>query len=333
MPDRKDFYNDLTKQDITDDDWTFINHLWETFQLKNLRELHNLYMETDVILLADVMEEFRIMSMTKYRLDPVHFNTCPGLSWSACMRLTGQELEIPTDPKMHLFFDRGLTGGPSLVAEPHAQANNEAFAHFDKDVVRSYIMNFDCTNQYGGAMMEYLPTGGFKWVPLETTSPEYWTNFVNEQKDEQDIGYFFEVDLKYPEHLHDLHDAYPLAPEHVEIKEEMLSDYQKTLAQDLGIKIGGRKLCLTLNDKKNYICHYRNLKLYLKLGLEITKVSNVLQFNQSPWVREYIVLNTKMRKKAKNDFVKNFAKLMNNSFFGKCNIIIIIIIIIILDFR
>ena len=116
MPDRKDFFNDLTKQDITDDDWTFINHLWETFQLKNLRELHNLYMETDVILLADVMEEFRIMSMTKYRLDPVHFNTCPGLSWSACMRLTGQELEIPTDPKMHLFFDRGLTGGPSHVA-------------------------------------------------------------------------------------------------------------------------------------------------------------------------------------------------------------------------
>ena len=333
MPDRKDFFNDLTKQDITDDDWTFINHLWETFQLKNLRELHNLYMETDVILLADVMEEFRIMSMTKYRLDPVHFNTCPGLSWSACMRLTGQELEIPTDPKMHLFFDRGLTGGPSLVAEPHAQANNEAFAHFDKDVVRSYIVNLDCTNQYGGAMMEYLPTGGFKWVPLETTSPEYWTNFVNEQKDEQDIGYFFEVDLKYPEHLHDLHDAYPLAPEHVEIKEEMLSDYQKTLAQDLGIKIGGRKLCLTLNDKKNYICHYRNLKLYLKLGLEITKVSNVLQFNQSAWVREYIVLNTKMRKEAKNDFVKNFAKLMNNSFFGKCNIIIIIIIIIILYFR
>ena len=164
-------------------------------------------------------------------------------------------------------------------------------------------------------------------MQLETTSSEYWTNFVNEQKDEQDIGYFFEVDLKYPEHLHDLHDAYPLAPEHVEIKEEMLSDYQKTLAQDLGIKIGGRKLCLTLNDKKNYICHYRNLKLYLKLGLEITKVSNVLQFNQSPWVREYIELNTKMRKKAKNDFEKNFAKLMNNSFFGKSNIILLFFII------
>merc|ERR1712208_174577 len=102
----------------------------------------------------------------------------------------------------------------------------------------------------------------------------------------------------------------------------MLSDYQK----DLGIQIGGTKLCLTLQDKKGYICHYRNLKLYLELALKITKVSSVLQFNQSPWVREYIELNTEMRKKAKNNFEKNFAKLMNNSFFGEYIIIIIIII-------
>ena len=101
---------------------------------------------------------------------------------------------------------------------------------------------------------------------METTSPEYWTEFVNEQEDEQDKGYFFEVDLEYPQELHDLHDAYPLAPEHVEIKEDMLSLYQKKLAQDSGIKIGGTKLCLTLQDKKGYICHYRNLKLYLELS-------------------------------------------------------------------
>ena len=103
---------------------------------------------------------------------------------------------------------------------------------------------------------------------METTSPEYWTEFVNEQEAEQDKGYFFEVDLEYPQELHDLHDAYPLAPEHVEIKEDMLSLYQKKLAQDSGIKIGGTKLCLTLQDKKGYICHYRNLKLYLELGLK-----------------------------------------------------------------
>ena len=108
-------------------------------------------------------------------------------------------------------------------------------------------------------MSQYLPTGGFEWVHLDTTSPEYWTKFVNEQQDQQDLGYFFEVDLEYPKELHDLHDAYPLAPEHMEIKESMLSDHQRKLAKDLELKIGGNKLCLTLHDKKNYICHYRNL--------------------------------------------------------------------------
>ena len=104
--------------------------------------------------------------------------------------------------------------------------------------------------QYGHAMMQYLPTGGFEWVHLDTTSPEYWTKFVNEQQDQQDLGYFFDVDLEYPKELHDLHDAYPLAPEHMEIKESMLSDHQRKLAKDLELKIGGNKLCLTLHDKK-----------------------------------------------------------------------------------
>ena len=143
------------------------------------------------------------------------------------------------------------------------------------------------------------------------------TQFVNSQKDEQKTGYFLQFDIEYPIEIHDKHDAYPLAPEHVEIKEGMLSDHQRKLAKDLDVKIGGKKLCLTLQDKKNYICHYRNLKLYLKHGLIITKVTEVLQFNQSPWVRDYIELNTKLRKEAGNNFEKNFAKLMNNSFFGK----------------
>ena len=124
------------------------------------------------------------------------------------------------------------------------------------------------------------------------------------------------MELEYPQALHDLHDAYPLAPEHVTIKESMLSDHQRKLAKDLDVKIGGKKLCLTLQDKEGYICHYRNLKLYLKHGLKITKARDVLKFDQSPWVRSYIELNTKLRREAGNT-EKNFAKLMNNSFFGK----------------
>ena len=317
LPPREKFYNDLSKKHISNEDYTFIHELWNTFQLKNLGELHDLYMETDVLLLADVFEEFRHFSLLKYRLDPAHFNTAPGLSWSAALLHTMQRLEIPTDPDMHLFFDKGLSGGASQIANPYAKANHESFEHFDQQVERAYISMFDCNNQYGWAMSQYLPTHGFKWVKLDTECSEFWTEYVLQQEDCQDTGYFFEVDLEYPEELHDTHDQYPLAPEHLEIKEDMLSDFQKKLAQDLDVKVGGTKLCLTLLDKKHYICHYRNLKLYLQKGMKIQQVRRVLEFQQSPWIKSYIDLNTRLRQEAQNKFEQNFAKLMNNSFFGK----------------
>ena len=166
-------------------------------------------------------------------------------------------------------------------------------------------------------MCQYLPTGGFEWVPCETESPDYWRDFILNQKDEQEEGYIFECDLEYPKELHDMHDTYPLAPEHMDIKEEMLSLYQQDQARKLKIKVGGGKLCLTLKDKANYITHYRNLKQFLKLGLKIKKVHNVLKFKQSPWLKSYIDLNTQLRKKGLSKFEQDFAKLMNNSFFGK----------------
>ena len=253
LPPKEAFYNDISKKHISDEDYQFVHKLWNTFGMQNLGDLHDLYMETDVMLLADVFENFRNFSLLKYRLDPAHFCTAPGLSWSAALLHTRQRLEIPTDPDMHLFFDRGLMGGISMVANHYAKANFKDLPGYDSDVESSFIGFFDCNNQYGDAMRQYLPTGGFEWVELDTVSPEFWTEFVLNQKDEQDIGYFFEVDLQYPVELHDAHNNFPLAPEHLNIKEDMLSEFQKKLAADLGVKVGGEKLCLTLNDKNNYI--------------------------------------------------------------------------------
>ena len=127
-----------------------------------------------------------------------------------------------------------------------------------------------------------------------------------------------EVDLEYPQELHDLHNDYPLAPEKTKVSSGMLSEYCKKIADKHNISIElVNKLIPTLRDKEEYVLHYCNLQLYLDLGLKIKKVHRVLKFDQSPWLKQYIDFNTEKRKHAKNSFKKDFFKLMNNSVFGK----------------
>ena len=96
----------------------------EKFQLKNIGEQHDLYMDTDVMLLADGFESFRNTAMENYKLDPAHFMTPPSLSWSACLKKTKVILELLTDPEVSMFIDMSLLGEKSAVLYPYARANN-----------------------------------------------------------------------------------------------------------------------------------------------------------------------------------------------------------------
>ena len=253
--------------------------------------------------------------MEKHKLDPAHFMTAPSVSWSASLKLTKVKLELMTDPDMSMFIDRSLIGGFSGVTHPYAKANNLECPDYDPKLPLSWILVMDANNLYGFAMRQYLPTGGFKWVPVEER--ENWAEFILQQQDEQEEGYFLEVDLDYPEELHNLHDNYPCAPEKMKIEERYLSDHQKQLGKKCGANYKIEKLCLTLNSKKKYILHYRNLKQYLSLGLKLSKVHRVLKFKQSSWLKKYIDMNTQFRQEANNKFEVSLYKLMNNSFFGK----------------
>ena len=133
--------------------------------------------------------------------------------------------------------------------------------------------------------------------------------------DKSPIGYFLEVDLEYPEELHELHNDFPLAPEKLTVSSDMLSKYCK---KNGDIKVGDvQKLIPNLGNKTYYVLHYRNIQLYLSLGMKLTKIHRVLKFNQSDWMKKYIDFNTKKRMNAANDFKKDFYKLMINSVYGK----------------
>ena len=175
-------------------------------------------------------------------------------------------------------------------------------------------MYLNANNLYGYGMSQYLPTGGFRWL----TEKEIRSLNLANYKDDSKKGLILEVDLEYLKELNDLHNCYPLAPEKVKVTEDMLSDYCKKIQEKYNISVGQiNKLIPTLRNKEKYVLHYRNLQLYIDLGLKIKKVHRVLEFDQSPWLKKYIDFNTHKRTQAKNSFEKDFFKLMNNSVFGK----------------
>ena len=314
LPKKEEFYSILNNEHISDENYKHAQNVWNTFNFKNMGEYHDLYLQSDILLLTDVFENFRKTCLEYYKLDPCHYFTSPGLSWDAMLKMTDIKLELMTDVDMFQFIEKGLRGGISYIANRYGKANNKYMKDYKKDKPSKYIMYLDANNLYGWAMSQYLPTGGFKWLKQNKIDNLDLKKYDKENKK----GIILEVDLEYPEKLHDLHNDYPLAPEKVKVTDNMLSNYCKKIADKYNISTGlVYKLIPTLSKKEKYVLHYRNLQLYIDLGLKLTKIHRVLEFDQSPWLKQYIDYNTEKRKNAKNDFEKDFFKLMNNSVFGK----------------
>ena len=314
LPAKDQFYSILNDQHITDDEYDHAKKVWKTFKIKTMGEYHDLYLGSDVLLLADVFENFRETCLQYYKLDPCHYFTSPGLSWDAMLKMTNIKLELMTDIDMFQFIEKGMRGGVSYIANRYGKANNKYMKEYDEKAPSKYIMYLDANNLYGWAMSQYLPIGNFKWM----SNREIKQSDLGKHKADGKKGFILEVDLEYPRELHDMHNDYPVCPEKVKVSNDMLSGYCKKIAEKYKISIGlVSKLIPTLRDKKEYVLHYRNLQLYLDLGLKIKKIHRVLKFDQSPWLKQYIDFNTEKRKNAKNSFEKDFFKLINNSVFGK----------------
>ena len=314
LPSKEDFYSILNDKHISDEDYQHAQNVWNKFNLKNMGEYHDLYLQSDILLLVDVFESFRKTCLEYYKLDPCHYFTSPGLSWDAMLKMTNIKLELMTDIDMFQFIEKGLRGGISYIANRYGKANNKYMKDYNEKAPSKYIMYLDANNLYGWAMSQYLPTGGFKWMAEKQINKIDLAKY----KEDSDKGIILEVDLEYPKELHDLHNDYPLAAEKIKVTNDMLSEYCKNISDKYNISTGlVHKLIPTLSNKEKYVLHYRTLQLYIDLGLKVDKIHRVLEFKQSPWLKQYIDFNTEKRKSAKNDFEKDFFKLMNNSVFGK----------------
>ena len=281
------------------------------FGCRNLGDYYDVYLRTDVLILADVFEEFRQVCINVYKLDPVHFFSAPNLSWDAMIIITRVDLGLLTDIDMLLFFERGIRGGINGIGElRYFLANNRDLDVFDESNANVYGAFFDVTSLYAGTMQQTLPVDSYEWNETITLREILATS------DDSVVGFFAEVDIAYPSSLHDSHNDLPVAAEKILIRKSWLSPY----AQSFNVKLpsdGREKLVETLLDKNRYVCHYRDLKFYVNQGLKVGKLHRVIQFRQSKWLGDYISKNTVMRKQATNDFDKNFYKLMSKACFGK----------------
>ena len=215
LPPKEEFYSKLNDENVSDDDYQHAINVWNTFKCKTIRDYHDLYLKSDVLLLADVFENFRKTCLKHYNLDPAHYYTSPGLAWDACLKETGQELQILHDYDMLMMFERGIRGGISHISKRYAEANNKYMVDYNPDEPSTYIQYLDANNLHGWAMSQSLPTHGFKWMRDLTKDKlmEILEKANHSMLNHGRKGYIFEVDLEYPPDLWTAHNDYPLAPE------------------------------------------------------------------------------------------------------------------------
>ena len=226
------------------------------------------------------------------------------------LKITGIKLEKISDIDMYLFLEKGMRGGISYISKRYSKSEGDI-----------NIMNWDRNNLYGTVMsFDYLPYDAFKWLSKEEMK-RFDLDSIGERNSLGDskIGYILEVDLEYCKELHDIHNDYPLCPEHISVSYETLSNYCKDLVDRYDIKVGGvKKLISNLYDKVKYVVHYKNLQYHLSLGMKFKKIYRILSFKQKNWLKVFTDFNTEKRRLS-NEFNKKLYKLFNNCIYGKCN--------------
>ena len=163
LPSKEDFYSNLNVENIDDIDYRHGNSVFKRFELENLGQYHDLYVQSDTLLLADAFENFRDVCIEEYELDPAHFLSLPGLAWQTCLKKTNIELELLTDYDMLVMMEEGISGGICHSIHRHAKTNNKYMKNYNNNEESSYIKYLDANNLYGWAMSKKLPVNGFKW--------------------------------------------------------------------------------------------------------------------------------------------------------------------------
>ena len=251
LPSKEDFYSNLNTKNIDDIDYKHGNNVFKRFELENLRRYHDLYVQSDTLLLADAFENFRDMCIKEYEFDPAHFLSLPGLAWQMCLKKTNIELELLTDYDMLLMVEEGIRGGICQSIHRCAKANNKYMKDYNNNEESSHIQYLDAYNLYGWPMSKKLQVNGFKW----TDSDEINEEFIKNYNENDNKGYILQVDVRYPKRLHELHSDLPFLSERMkidkcdtELRKAAKNDFEKDLFKLMNNSVFGK----TMENKRKH---------------------------------------------------------------------------------
>ena len=263
--------------------------------------------------------------MKHYKFDSSYYVSTASLTWDAMLKMTGIEIELFTDITMHDFVEQAKRGGISIACHQYFKANNPKMGkEFDPKQPTTWISYVDANNLYGWAMSQFLPIGKYRWEERRAQlkdNPELhkqWLNRILKTKANANREYFVNIKAHFSLNTHDKLDL-PPAVENIKVKRDWLSFYNKKQVKELDNNrfTSTEKLITHLGERDEYVIHYLELQYYIKLGMVVDEIYEILLFEQTNWLEPYIRFNTEMHQKAANDFEKNFYKLMNNAIYGK----------------
>ena len=302
---KEDFFSKLKSDYPDDEEIERTKEIIKLFNIKDGEELTRLYCKSDVILLADVMEKFVKVSFEEYGINPLYCVSLPGYTYQCALKYTNIKLQTLQDKDLILLIEINIRGGISSVMGIRYVKSDE----------NNKIIYADATNLYGHSMSQFLPYDEIEMWHGHPDKFWRWLDIILNTSDDADIGYFLEVDLKYPDNIKQKTKYFPFCPENKKINPNKYNDYMKSIKPENYTK--SKKLICDWSDKKRYLIHYRMLKFYVRHGMIVEKIHEIISFKQSKWLDGYISFNTQKRNKAKNDFEKDFFKLLNNAAFGK----------------
>ena len=271
----KDFFSKLKNKCPDDSETDRTREIVKKFNIKDGKELTELYCKSDVLLLTCVFEKFISVSQNEFGISPLYFVSLPGYTWACGLKYTNIRLPTLQDKDMILLLENGIRGGVSGVM-------GDRYVKSDKN---KNIIYFDATNLYGFGMSQALPYDNIKFETENVCLEE-----ILNTPDDSDIGYFLEVDLEYPHNIRQKTKYFSFAPENKSISKDDFSPYMKSIMPKN--YVSHEKLICDWTDKKNYLIHYRTLKFYIRHGMKIKQVHSVISFKQSKWLEKYIDFNT-----------------------------------------